>query len=224
VFPSAPLRTVREVLPHTALPQTFSERGVPSLAAWPSERSSSSGVVSSRRNTSPTVRWTSARLAAGPSLGKGSVVPCLLTVLCPAPTPSRLACARPRRASPVPRWTVPTFRVPYPGGFLGAALPRASPLPWPSPCSAGLGSLLSGLRRGHNGAADFALCYGPSVCLPSFRGLCQRASTAGSRPPPPLSYSAAGTLPRPDLHRLAQRSLSGRTRAPALRGAWDAGL
>src|ERR1051325_4935963 len=51
--------------------------------------------------------------------------------------------ARPgsRRASPVPRWTVPAFRVPYAGGFLTAAplrvipcgFPSSSPLPWPSP-------------------------------------------------------------------------------------------
>jgi hypothetical protein len=216
VFPPAPLRTVREVLPHTALPQTFGRRGVPLPAAWPTERSSSSGADRSRRNTSPTVRWGRTRLAAGPSLGEGSVVPRLLTVLCPAPTPSRLACTRPRRVSPVPRSTFPAFHVPYPGGFVGAALPRASPLPWPSPISARLGSLFSGLRRGHNGAADFASCYGPQVCSPSFRGLCRWASTAGFRPPPPPSYSAAGTLPRPDLHRLAERSLSGRTGDTAL--------
>jgi len=40
---------------------------------------------------------------------------------------------------------------------------------------------------------------------------CQRASTGGSRRPPPLSYPAAGPLPGPDFHRLAQRGLSGRT-------------
>jgi hypothetical protein len=48
----------------------------------------------------------------------------------------------PRRASPVPRRTLPAFHVPYAGGFLTAALPRASPRPWPSPLPCGLGSLL----------------------------------------------------------------------------------
>src|SRR5678816_713666 len=89
--------------------------------------------------------------------------PSLLAVLCPAPTPSRLACTRPRRASPVPRWTLPAFRVLYAGGFLTAALPRASPLPWPSPFASGFGSLLAARALasagGTHDAADFASCY-----------------------------------------------------------------
>jgi len=39
----------------------------------------------------------------------------------------------------------------------------------------------------------------------------QRASTPGFRPSPPLSYLAAGSLPGPDLHRLAHRGFSGHT-------------
>src|SRR5262249_60896863 len=86
-----------------------------------------------------------------PGLPSGGVLlsHSLQTVLCPAPTPSgwglHAACAAPspRRASPVPQRTVPTFRVLYAGGFLTAALPSASPLPWPSPTRARLGSLLS---------------------------------------------------------------------------------
>jgi hypothetical protein len=37
---------------------------------------------------------------------------------------------------------VPPFHALYAAGFLGAASPSASPLPWPSPHSAGLGSRL----------------------------------------------------------------------------------
>jgi hypothetical protein len=46
-----------------------------------------------------------------------------------------------RRISPVPCSAVQTFRSPYAGGFLGAALPSSSPRPWPSPNGARLGSL-----------------------------------------------------------------------------------
>lgn len=46
-----------------------------------------------------------------------------------------------RRISPVPCSAVQTFRSPYAGGFLGAALPSSSPRPWPSPNRARLGSL-----------------------------------------------------------------------------------
>src|SRR5205823_5776050 len=47
-----------------------------------------------------------------------------------------------RRVSPVPTTAVPAFRVPYAAGFVGAASPRASHLPWPSPNRPGLGSRL----------------------------------------------------------------------------------
>ena len=39
----------------------------------------------------------------------------------------------PGRASPVPIATIWTFRAPYAGGSLTAALPGSSPRPWPSP-------------------------------------------------------------------------------------------
>src|SRR5262249_41897638 len=42
-----------------------------------------------------------------------------------------------RRVSPVPTFAVSPFHVPYAVGFLGVALPSASPLPWPSPTEAG---------------------------------------------------------------------------------------
>jgi hypothetical protein len=38
-----------------------------------------------------------------------------------------------RRISPLPYSAVQTFRSPYAGGFLGAAIPSSSPRPWPSP-------------------------------------------------------------------------------------------
>ena len=42
------------------------------------------------------------------------------------------------RASPVPAATIRTFRAPYAGKSITAALPGSSPLPWPSPFSSGL--------------------------------------------------------------------------------------
>ena len=39
----------------------------------------------------------------------------------------------PGRASPVPAATIDAFRAPYAAESLTAALPRSSPLPWPSP-------------------------------------------------------------------------------------------
>jgi hypothetical protein len=41
--------------------------------------------------------------------------------------------AGPGRASPVPAATLDTFRAPYAGESLTAALPGSAPLPWPSP-------------------------------------------------------------------------------------------
>ena len=48
----------------------------------------------SRLDTHRTVLLTLPDPAAGPSLGRGSVVPTLLTVLCPAPTPSGQEASR----------------------------------------------------------------------------------------------------------------------------------
>ena len=77
----------------------------------------------------------------------------------PPPTPTRLAStsrlitgyrshrsdrtaqsAGPGRASPVPAATIRTFRALYAGESFTAALPGSSPLPWPSPFLAGLGT------------------------------------------------------------------------------------
>ena len=91
--------------------------------------------------------------------GPGCVVHDPRSLLSPPPTPTRLdATSRstvirtdcswaagpgPGRASPVPATTFRTFHVHYAGGFIGAALPGSSRLPWPSPCYSGLGSPLS---------------------------------------------------------------------------------
>lgn len=70
----------------------------------------------------------------------------------------------PGRASPVPATTFRTFHAPYGGGFLGAAPPGSSRLPWPSPCYSGLGSPLLPSRGWANTAAGFASCCGPLGC------------------------------------------------------------
>ena len=96
----------------------------------------------------------------------------------------------PGRASPVPAATLDTFRAPYAGEFLTAALPGSSPLPWPSPrfrearhslCPPGTG-------RMSNDAAGFASCYGPHRRSPI------RAFDAGLRPGP-FPGRAASLLP-----------------------------
>lgn len=143
----------------------------------------------------------------------------LLAVLCPAPTPSGRARAFPGGPLQFPRWTVPAFHLLYAGGFFAAAFSSSSPLPWPSPVLAWLGSPLSRplgpgsltARQSSLDATDRRFARLP------YRRLCQRAPTAGFRPTSPLSYSAAGSLPRPDFHRQAQRGLSGHTENARLR-------
>jgi len=87
VFPAAPLRTGREVLPHPALHQTFFPV---TFAPGSSSRFRSvafSRECSSPEGQSPADRLWEHRLAARPSLDQSCVVSRLLTVLCPAPTP-----------------------------------------------------------------------------------------------------------------------------------------
>ena len=93
----------------------------------------------------------------GPFLRRRVLLSSPSSVLWPPPTPSRLAalapCAyrlphsrvlpRPGRVSPVPPSTVLTCRSLYAGGFVSAAHPSSSRLPWPSPVWPRLGSLLS---------------------------------------------------------------------------------
>ena len=53
---------------------------------------------------------------------------------------------RPDEISPVPSSTFTTSRSPYAGGFLTAAFPGSSPLPWPSLIREQFGSLFSRFR------------------------------------------------------------------------------
>jgi hypothetical protein len=88
-FPATPLRTGREVLPHPALPRIVTHR----RGRTPDgERSPRKGWIS-LASTHPAVLLPMCDPAAGPSLAGSSVVSRLLAVLCPAPTPSRRACA-----------------------------------------------------------------------------------------------------------------------------------
>jgi len=91
---------------------------------------------------------------------------------------------RPRRVSPVPRRTLPAFRVLYPGGFLTAALPRASPLPWPSPVRRGLGSLLAARGGGCviTRPQTSLGCYGLQGCLPSLSKTLSAGFSGGFSP------------------------------------------
>src|SRR5690349_4851688 len=95
---------------------------------------------------------TAHRRSSGPSLPAGCVVLQVQPVLRPPPSPpgqpstSRFPpvigrrapvttpqVTGPGRASPVPAATLDTFRAPYAGESLTAALPGSTPLPWPSP-------------------------------------------------------------------------------------------
>src|SRR3984957_12459940 len=88
-------------------------------------------------------------IAAGPSLDHSYVVCDLITVLCPAPTPSRWHIALSRRVSPVPNQTVYTFRHPYAEEFFVRCRSKIFPhVHGPSPRDTGLGSPFACFRRG----------------------------------------------------------------------------
>src|SRR6266581_8494274 len=76
-FPAAPLRTVRAVLPHTALPRIVTHRRGRTPGR---ERSPSYGWIS-LVSTHPAALLPVCDPATRPSLGPGSVVPALPTVL-----------------------------------------------------------------------------------------------------------------------------------------------
>ena len=121
------------------------------------------------------------RRSSGPSHHRRLCCPAAQPVLRPPPTPTRPAihfpgspvigrhapvtipqATGPGRASPVPAATLDTFRAPYAGEFLTAALPGSSPLPWPSPrFREARHSLARPEGRLSNDAAGFASCYGP---------------------------------------------------------------
>lgn len=114
------------------------------------------------------------------------------------------------RVSLVPNTTFTTCRSPYTGEFFRAAFPSASHVPWPSPKTSGLGSLLSlsGLFC-RCGRIHFMLR--PAVLLALLAELlCHRASTLGFLHQLPVSYEATWFLPRPDFHRLVVPSLARR--------------
>jgi len=120
-----------------------------------------------------------------------------------------VALALPRRVSPVPCTTLPAFHVLYAGGFLVGALPRSSPRPWAFalwdqarlPLVLCMQRSLTARQTSHY-AADCRFAQPPSEAFVS--GL-RRRPFGRPRPEPgtssPLSYAAAGTLPRPDSHR-----------------------
>ena len=164
--PAPPHRTVREVLPHTALrcPSSCGIRFLP----W------RTGIVSSTVLELHLWVWLALKAftnsypfltrgqSSAPSLGQGYVVLTVISTMGTSDSPSWLpfpfhglpligsvtpgVTSRPGGVSPVPKPTVPTFRSPYTGGFFGAALPSSSRLPWPSPKRARLGSLLTRSR------------------------------------------------------------------------------
>jgi len=157
------------------------------------------------------------------------------TVLCPAPTPSRLAGRWPwsrtgdgavasARAEeglsssvldypyiPSPLTPEGSWRLRFPGlhRFHGLRrLDRGSAPSCPPRDRSRSGCLT--MRQTSRNATDYRV-----ACL-SFQRLYPRASTAGFRRTPPFSYSAAGPLPRPDFHRQVEHSLAGHTSSPAL--------
>jgi hypothetical protein len=112
-----------------------------------------------------------------------------------------------RRISPVPCSAVRTFRSPYAGRFFQAASPRSSPVPWPSPCRKGLGSAsFLRERRTCYDAAGFASSYGPHARSTPNGAFVVTLRRFGSLLAPATSYTAAWSLPWPDLHRLVEHS------------------
>src|SRR5215472_6720092 len=126
----------------------------------------------------------SARTKQGSLAPTGCVVPPFVATYDPIRRPSGSArlpvwrlyapaapgpqCPGPGRASPVPATAFRTFHAPYGGGFLGAALPGSSRLPWPSPWYSGLGSPLS-LSGWSYAAAGFAWMLRTARLLPPTR-------------------------------------------------------
>ena len=162
------------------------------------------------------------------------------TVLCPAPTPSRLA-----RGGPIPYWRWCRCLHPYRGGSLQfrvrlslhstSLTPEGSsrllPVYGTQFYTASMAFALriqARLPLGRRVAfrvervapvslttrqtsLDAADCR--FACLPfeDFVSGLHRPDFAGFVASVPLSYSAAGSLPRPDFHRQASRGLSGHT-------------
>ena len=114
------------------------------------------------------------------------------------------ACAVQGRVSLVPSTTVSTCRSLYTGEFFRAAFPSSWRVPWPSPKTSGLGTLLSHFRVAVDGAAGFtASCYGLQIRITGLR-----PKDLSSKPP--VSCGAAWPLLRPNFHRQVVPSLARR--------------
>jgi hypothetical protein len=113
-----------------------------------------------------------------------------------------------RRISPVPCSAVHTFRSPYAGRFFRVASPRSSPVPWPSPNGERLGSVSFPPQNGgmYHDAAGFASSYGPRARSTPNGAFVVALRRIGSLLAPATSYTAAWSLPWPDLHRLVEHS------------------
>ena len=127
-----------------------------------------------------------------------------------APRPALLLGRR--RGSPVPTTAVPPFHAPYAAGCFGAACPRASPLPWPSPNTPGLGSLLAP-EGGFCSTRQASLHAADRWLAPSQRGLGPALRRLGLPERRRAAPTVAWSLPWPDFHRQVVVSLAGRTRA-----------
>ena len=165
------------------------------------------------------------RRSSGPSLTGGCVVRPAPAVLRPPPTPTRLAIHFPRssvighhapvtlpqvtgpgRASPVPAVTIRTFRAPYAGESLAAALQDLHRFHGLHPEARGSALPLSCLPAGILTTRQASLHATDHPVAPP-QGLLTLGSGTGRFPPiPPACYGASWQLPRPDLHRQATTS------------------
>ena len=109
-----------------------------------------------------------------------------------------------RRVSPVPTTTLPPFHVPYAAGFFGAASPSASPLPWPSPDCARLGSRLFpyGYRLTTRQTSLYAADW---WVAPSLKKARPHASTPGSLQTPVGCYRGCLAPPLTGLAPVSRR-------------------
>ena len=129
----------------------------------------------------------------------------LITVLCPAPTPSGWHIAPTSRVSPVPNETLYTFRHPYADEFIVRCISKIFPHVRGLRQGARGSALICLPKQGNNDAAVFALCCGLRTCLAHFQGPLSLGFNAGFSPGPRICteglrrQSATGRLgPYPD--------------------------
>jgi hypothetical protein len=122
-----------------------------------------------------------------------------------------------RRVSPVSTTTLPPFHVPYAAGFFGAASPSASPLPWPSPHRARLGSRL--LPCGHCiSTRQTSLHAADWWVAPSLKKARPHASALGSLPTPVGCYRGCLAPPLTGLAPASRREPQDARRVGGWRG------